>query len=197
MQPSTPRVVMIGDSSVGKTSLVFQLCKNEYNSDTKPTVATTFYTLEGDPEKSQQSLQIWDTAGAERYRALNSVYYHNAMGGILVFDLTSRTSFESLSSWYDEFRDLAQPNSTLVIVGNKFDIYETASERVRLEEAEKWAATKGCKYISTSAVDGTGIAELKEYILDSVRPDVDFHPSTIDISKPHQQKAQSNKKCCS
>ena len=78
MQPQIPRIVMIGDSSVGKTSLVYRICKDSWTEDARPTVSTAFYTLKGDEAKEQQSIQIWDTAGAERYRALNSVYYHNA-----------------------------------------------------------------------------------------------------------------------
>lgn len=197
MQPQTPRVVMIGDSSVGKTSLVYRLCQSQWNENTRPTVSTTFYTLKGDPEKYQQSVQIWDTAGAERYRALNSVYYHNSMGGILVFDLTSRQSFESLDSWLKEFTDLAQPGAIVAVVGNKLDLYADADERVRPDDGEKWANVRGLKFFTTSAQDGTGIEELREYMLNTVpqKNVIDLPAPIVDLAKPRPPPAKTGG-CC-
>ena len=195
MQQQMPRVVMIGDSSVGKTSLVYQLCQDVWNSNTRPTVSTAFYTLNGNPMKDQQPLQIWDTAGAERYRALNSVYYHNAMGGILVFDLTSRESFDSLDSWLEEFMSLAQPGAIVAIVGNKLDLYPTTQDKVKIEEGEKWAKVRGLKYFSTSAQDGTGVDDLRQYILNTVpQKNITFLPS-VDISQ-RSAKANEKRRCC-
>jgi small GTP-binding protein len=166
MQPQIARVVMIGESAVGKTSLVYRLCEGTWNATTRPTVSTAFYLLKSEsPDGEEQSLQIWDTAGAERYRALNSVYYHNAMGGILVFDLLSRDSFDSLDSWFEEFTGLAQPGAIVAIVGNKVDLIREREPAVRPDEAEKFAKARGLRYFSTSAQDGTGVAELAKYML--------------------------------
>ena len=191
MQEQVPRVVMIGDSSVGKTSIVGQLCQGKWTGDTRATVSTTFYTLKGD--SGDQTLQIWDTAGAERYRALNSVYYHNAMGGILVFDLTSRQSYESLESWISEFTQLAQPGAIVAIVGNKVDLLPTAEERVKPDEGEKWAKSRGLRYFSTSAKDGTGIDQLREYIVTSV-PQLKVCQTSIDLTQKKTEK--ESKGCC-
>ncbi|OHT16696.1 small GTP-binding protein [Tritrichomonas foetus] len=198
MQPQVPRIVMIGDTLVGKTSLVYRLCKNTWNENQRPTVSTAFYTLKGDESQDQQSVQIWDTAGAERYRALNSVYYHNAMGGILVFDLTRRQSFESLDGWVDEFLGLAQPGAILVIVGNKLDkLTNEDPEEVKPEEAERWAREHHFEYFSTSAQDGTNVQELANYLLNTTpqRTIANF-PSTIDISDENAKKKEEKKGCC-
>ncbi|KAH0794962.1 small GTP-binding protein [Histomonas meleagridis] len=199
MQPQIPRIVMIGDSSVGKTSLVERLCKNNWKSDTMPTVSTSFFVLKGDPDKDQsQDIQIWDTAGAERYRALNSVYYHNATGGILVFDLVCRDSFNSLSSWVDEFSGLAQPGATIVVVGNKFDLYEdpsSAEDRVKIDEAEKWCKAKGLKFITTSALSGKGIQELLDYVMSTIPSKaISYVPSSVQLSGADQGNDKGG--CC-
>ena len=143
MQAQIPRFVVIGDSSVGKTSLVERICKNNWNSETVPTVSTSFFVIHGDPNDPSQDVQIWDTAGAERYRAINSVYYHNATGGLLVFDLTSKDSFESLNSWKEEFTGLAKPGAPIILIGNKYDIYKESPEKVKIDEAEKWCKENG------------------------------------------------------
>ena len=195
MQTPTTRVVMIGDSSVGKTSLVHRLCHDQFLDDTRPTVSTAFYILKGDEEQGNQPLQIWDTAGAERYRALNSVYYHNAMGGILVFDLTSRTSFESLNSWVEEFMSLAQPGAIIVLVGNKSDL--TQKFQVKPDEAEKWAKSHGFKFFLTSASQGTNIVELRDYLFQTMPQRVSpFMPSTVNLTTASQGKTEDEGKCC-
>ena len=194
MQNQLNRVVMIGDSSVGKTSLVYQMCKGQWNNDTRPTVSTAFYILKGDPNSNQQDIQIWDTAGAERYRALNSVYYHNAMGGILVFDLTNRTSFDGLNSWVDEFLSLAQPGALLTLVGNKSDLLDQYA--VSLDEAEKWAKVHNMKFFSTSAKEGENVDELTQYILNQMPSrTISFMPTSVSLSEKSKKDPQKGG-CC-
>lgn len=183
-----PRIVMIGDASVGKTSLVYRLCRNSWNENTKTSVSASFYTLKKEESGDSQEIQIWDTAGSEKYRAVNSVYYHNAMGGILVFDLTDRKSFESLEGWVNEFLGLAQPSAILVIVGNKLDKLNNPDEPideeniVKPEEAEKWAALHHYQYFSTSARDGTNVQNLIDYLLNStLQRAVTNLPSSLNI----------------
>lgn len=193
MQSPTSRVVMIGDSSVGKTSIVHRMCRGQWTGDTRPTVSTAFYTLKGDESQYQQDLQIWDTAGAERYRALNSVYYHNATGGILVFDLTNRTSFDSLSSWVDEFMSLAQPGALLIVIGNKCDLVKEF--QVKPEEGEKWAKTHSFKFFTTSAQDGTNINELANYLLQTIPGrSLSFLPASVNVNQT--KKVEDKKGCC-
>jgi small GTP-binding protein len=190
---------MIGDSLVGKTSIVDRICADKWANDTPATVSTAFYMLRR-PDNADAAIQIWDTAGAERYRALNSVYYHNASGGILVFDLTARRSFDSLDSWLTEFTGLAQPGATVVIVGNKLDLYVKGDEScVRPEEGKRWAKQRGLMYFSTSAYLGTGLKELVNYLMTAIpQRQITYSSNSIhldgDVSRPPAEKKSS---CCS
>jgi small GTP-binding protein len=190
---------MIGDSSVGKTSLVFQMCRGQWATETRPTVSTAFYTLKrgSDPESSM--IQIWDTAGAERYRALNSVYYHNAMGGVLVFDLTSRPSFESLESWLAEFTTLAQPGAAVVVVGNKIDLYANGDPaHVSPEDGDRWAKDRNLRYFSTSARDGAGCNELVDHLMIAV-PQRGVSDLLVNVNLATRRMRRANEtrpRCC-
>jgi small GTP-binding protein len=196
MKEQTGRVVMLGDSFVGKTSIVKRMCENEWSPDARPTVSTAYFNLKGPGPNGDQEVQIWDTAGAERYRALNSVYYHNAMGGIIVFDLTNRSSFDRVDTWYADFSDLAEPGAVIVLVGNKLDLWTGAEEQVNTEEGEKWAHNHQLRYFSTSAEDGTGIPELVKYILTTVPQRlIMFEPSSVDIGHGKISESKSND-CC-
>lgn len=195
MQAQIPRFVVIGDSSVGKTSLVERICRNNWKSDTVPTVSTSFFVIHGDPSDPSQDVQIWDTAGAERYRALNSVYYHNATGGILVFDLTSRDSFASLDSWRDEFTGLAQPGAPIIVVGNKCDISGDCADAVSLEDAERWCRAGGHRFIVASALNGTGVPELVAEIFTSTQQRAVQYLPTVDVSR-RQGDAGGSGGCC-
>jgi small GTP-binding protein len=172
------------------------MCQNRWTGGSVPTVSTAYYTLKGEGDSEEQSVQIWDTAGAERYRALNSVYYHNAMGGILVFDLTCRTSFEALDSWLSEFCDLAQPGALVALVGNKLDLVEGAEERVKEDDARRWAKNHQLHLFLTSAMDGRGIPELTQYILTKLpQGQLMFQPSSVDLGEKGKE-AKTSDGCC-
>jgi small GTP-binding protein len=156
---------MIGDASVGKTAISHRICEDRWNPDTIATVSTACYILKRTQNDNEITIQVWDTAGAERYRALNSVYYHNAVGGVLVFDLTSRASFNSLESWIVEFSGLAQQRAIILLVGNKADILTPDDpHHIPISEAESWAEVHHLPYITTSARTGDGIKDLVDFL---------------------------------
>jgi len=191
MNPQKPRLVMIGNSNVGKTSLVLQICEDQWKSESRATVAAAFYVLKGDENQNQTDVQIWDTAGAEKFKALNTVYYHNSLGGILVFDLTNRVSFDALGDWAQEFLDFSSPGALLILVGNKCDL--TDKYEVRPDEGEKWAKAHGIKFFTTSAKENINIAELKEYILSSMpQVSTSFLPS-VQIGNARESQRTG---CC-
>jgi small GTP-binding protein len=170
IQTQPPRVVLIGEASVGKTAISQRICEGAWNPSTVPTVSTACYSLTRRTDADGDvTIQIWDTAGAERYRALNSVYYHNAVGGILVFDLANPPSFAALEPWIGEFTGLAQPGAVLVVVGNKADLLrDDGAAQVQPAHAASWARARNLPYITASARDGTGIRELVELLFERV-----------------------------
>jgi small GTP-binding protein len=149
------RVVTIGDSSVGKTSILNYLTHSEFDPAVTATIAAEFIHLVRTVDSETFEMQIWDTAGAERYRALGPIYYRNAVAALVVFDLTSKSSFESLPSWISSYFASADKTSALCILGNKSDL--VSELEVSEADAKQWADEQNYPYFSTSAKDGIGI----------------------------------------
>jgi small GTP-binding protein len=152
------RVVVIGDSTVGKTSLLHNLVSGTFNEHESPTVVSNFHIFAEDVEGVGVELQIWDTAGQEKFRSLAPIYFRNAAAAIAVYDRTSRTTFENLSQWIEAFTEIAGYQTVVAIAGNKLDLTDEAE--VTLTEAKEWA--EGHNYIlaETSALTGAGVQDL-------------------------------------
>jgi len=101
------KIVMIGDSGVGKSNLLSRFVDNSFNMDSKPTIGVEFATKTTNIEGKSIKNQIWDTAGQERFRAITNAYYRGAVGAIIVFDLTKSKSFENVQKWLAELKDNA------------------------------------------------------------------------------------------
>jgi len=152
------RVVVIGDSAVGKTSILNQLIDNAFNPFEQSTVGANYQLFIEEIDGQKVEMQIWDTAGQEKFRSLAPIYFRNSAGAVAVYDQTSRSSFEHLDNWIKTFRDIAGTDTAIAIAGNKCDL-ESAIE-VPITEANEWASQRGFEIISTSARSGTGVRTL-------------------------------------
>jgi small GTP-binding protein len=166
MPPATPdnltvRVVLIGNSQVGKTSLIHRFVRSSFEKQQKSTIGAVFHTYEQIWEGRQVIMQIWDTAGQEKYRSLGPIYYRNSAAGIAVFDLTSKETLPGLTTWIAEFKKYTE-NPLLFIVGNKLDL--TDERQVTDEEAQEFAQAQGGTCFFTSAKNGDGVKELFEKV---------------------------------
>ncbi|XP_006628171.1 ras-related protein Rab-39A [Lepisosteus oculatus] len=153
------RLIVIGDSTVGKSCLLRRFTEGKFTDVSDPTVGVDFFArlVEIEPGK-RIKLQLWDTAGQERFRSITRSYYRNSVGGLLVFDLTNRRSFEHLKDWLDESKMYVQPfEIVFLLVGHKCDAGH--QRQVSREEAERFALACGMKYIETSAKDATNVEE--------------------------------------
>jgi small GTP-binding protein len=116
--PFRARVVIIGDSSVGKTSLLSSLLGSAFNPHTEPTVGANWQSYTPPNRPNALQLQLWDTAGQERYRSLGPLYYRGAVGGVVVYDVTNRCSFDNVRTWISAFQNTAGTEAALIVVGN-------------------------------------------------------------------------------
>ena len=164
------RLILIGNSGVGKSCILGRLKNPDYfNSDIVPTLGTDFYTKTIEVDGKTIKIQLWDSAGQEKYKAVARGYYRNVVGGFLVFDVKDRASFDSLSQWLEDAKEGAQPREpTFVLVGNKIDKEEKKPRLVSYQEAEGYARRLGMDYIETSAKTGQNMDELLPFLANRV-----------------------------
>jgi small GTP-binding protein len=149
---------MIGDASVGKTCMLTQLTEHKFSAMEVGTVSANYQLYLEEIDGLRIEIQIWDTAGQEKFRSLGPIYYRNALGAVAVFDVTNRSSFDNLPEWISSFTDVTGKGPVIVVVGNKCDLSHRF--QVTREEAAQWAAGKGLAAHFTSARTGEGIREL-------------------------------------
>lgn len=159
------KTIIIGDSFAGKSSLLQQFITGKVNQTAKQTVGVEYgsRTLACSSDdsgpggnKHVAKLQIWDTAGQDKFRAVTRSYYRGAVGCLCVFSLTDRSSFERLGQWIEDARTQASDAVSIVIVGNKLDAAAEARQ-VSLLEASAFALAQRCAYVETSARTGEGV----------------------------------------
>lgn len=162
------RLILIGDSTVGKSSLLRQFKEGTYFQDISLTVGVDFHAkivyVKGEPIK----LQLWDTAGQDRFRAIVKAYYRNAVGGLLVFDITNRESFAHLNEWLEDAKKNADRGRepVFVLVGNKSD--QDKHREVLKDEGLRYARENNMEYIETSARTGSHVEEAFQMVAQKV-----------------------------
>ncbi|KAI3445564.1 hypothetical protein Pfo_002229 [Paulownia fortunei] len=160
------KVVLIGDSGVGKSNLLSRFTRNEFCLESKSTIGVEFATRTLQVEGRTVKAQIWDTAGQERYRAITSAYYRGALGALLVYDVTKPTTFENVSRWLKELRDHADSNIVIMLIGNKTDLKHLRA--VATEDAQGFAEKEGLSFIETSALEATNVEKAFQTILSEI-----------------------------
>jgi small GTP-binding protein len=135
------KIVLIGDSGVGKSNLLTRYLKDEFSIETKSTVGVEFGTKKLTLNNLKINTQIWDTAGQERYRSVTNAYYKGSKGALIVYDITKYESFENIDRWISEIKNNSDPDVTILIVGNKSDLED--DRKVSKDEALKKAEQYG------------------------------------------------------
>ena len=153
------KVVLLGESGVGKTSIISQLMEQEFNDEQTATTGATFSTKTMVFDNKGICFEIWDTAGQEKYRALTKMFYKDAGAAILVYDITRQASFEELKNyWANQVRENAPKKIVLAVAANKSDLIDT--EQVDEKTGRAFAKEIGAIFKSTSAKNQKGIEEL-------------------------------------
>ncbi|XP_072102514.1 ras-related protein Rab-39A-like [Mobula birostris] len=162
------RVILVGESRVGKTSLVLRLTEDKFSVNVRETIGVDYYAhMLETPPIPRVKLQVCDTAGQKENRTMTQSYLQVMLGGLLVFDITDRHSLDYIRNWLDEASNLIdQCKYVFILVGHKSDL--SAERTVSIEEAEKFAEDMGLRYIETSAKDNTNIQEVFHMLAASI-----------------------------
>uniref|UniRef100_A0A6V3JWJ8 Ras-related protein Rab-21 n=1 Tax=Lotharella globosa TaxID=91324 RepID=A0A6V3JWJ8_9EUKA len=151
------KVVLLGEGRVGKTSLCLRYVQNSFSDKQKSTITATYLDKFLNIGQKSVKLMIWDTAGQERFHALGPIYYRDANGALLVYDITDRDSFRKVRNWVKELRKIVGKDIVLCIVGNKVDLEK--KRQVDKEEALKYAEQVGAVHCLASAKTGRGVEQ--------------------------------------
>ena len=198
------KVVLVGDSFVGKTNIMSKYLKNEFHEDSKATVGVEFGSKQFNIEGHSIKAQIWDTAGQERYKAITSAYYKGAKGAFVVYDITRKGSFESIYKWVSDLIAAADKKLTIVVIGNKSDLED--QRQVTKEQGEETASKLEVAFMETSALSGENLDKAFEMMINEVykkcheemlaEGDVDIVEGGEDINLNKKNDAVEQKKCC-
>ena len=150
------KLLTLGNSCVGKSSIVIRYTENKFYSSYLTTIGVDFLRKVITVGDKEINLQIWDSAGQEKYNSISKQYYNKADGIILVFDLNSRMSFDGMMNWLEEIEVSTAKGIPIVIVGNKCDL---ATREITTDEAYEFAETKNIPYFETSAMTGHNVNE--------------------------------------
>ncbi|KAL2252166.1 ras-related protein RABA1d-like [Sesamum indicum] len=149
------KLVLIGDSGVGKSNLLSRFTRNEFSLESKSTIGVEFATRSLPVDGKVIKAQIWDTAGQERYRAITSAYYRGAVGALLVYDVTRHSTFENVERWLRELRDHTDPSIVVMLIGNKSDLRHLVA--VSTEDGKSFAERESLYFMETSALESINV----------------------------------------
>ncbi|KAL0362418.1 UNVERIFIED_CONTAM: Ras-related protein RABA1f [Sesamum calycinum] len=160
------KVVLIGDSGVGKSNLLSRFTRNEFTLESKSTIGVEFATRSIRIDEKVVKAQIWDTAGQERYRAITSAYYRGAAGALLVYDVTRHATFENLERWLKELRDHTDSSIVIMLIGNKADLRHLRA--VATEDAQAFAERESMFFMETSALESMNVENAFSEVLTQI-----------------------------
>ncbi|KAL8228243.1 hypothetical protein R6Q57_015827 [Mikania cordata] len=160
------KIVLIGDSAVGKSNLLARFARDEFYPNSKSTIGVEFQTQKVEIKGKEIKAQIWDTAGQERFRAVTSAYYRGAVGALLVYDISRRQTFHSIGRWLNELHTHSDMNVVAILVGNKSDLNE--AREVSTEEGKLLAESEGLFFMETSALDSSNVPAAFETVVKEI-----------------------------
>ena len=189
------KIILLGNSSIGKTSLILRYCKGKFDECGVSTVGvdTQLKYIKYDDKKI--GLDIWDTAGQERFKSLAKNTYQGADGIILMYDLTNKKSFQDIKIWYSNIRDSVDLKTVgIILVGNKSDL--TDKIVVKKESIDKYCSTEKLKSIETSCKDNVNVDETFEYLIEKIMKENSYKAQYERTSKLTSYRPPQKKKCC-
>ena len=181
------KVILIGDSGVGKTNIMSKFLKNKFLEDSKATVGVEFGSKLFIQQGHKIKAQIWDTAGQEKYKAITSAYYKGSKGALVIYDITQKETFANIEKWVNDLKCKGDPKITIIIIGNKNDLEE--KRQISKEQGEEKAKSFGCAFLETSAFSGDNIEKAFEMMVKEI-----YDKFTSDIGGDDEEELDSNEK---
>ena len=194
------KVLLLGNSDVGKSSLILRYVDQVWSDTFVPTIGVDFKVKTLEIENKQIKMQIWDTAGQERFRNVISSYFRGSHGIFLIYDITNRDSFKNLENWLIEIEKNASQNVLKILIGNKNDLVD--DREVQVEEGQAFANRNGMKFIETSAKMNTNVNEAFETLaklmmeFSNEKKTLPTKNETKVLSASSGKDIKTKKKCC-
>ena len=190
------KIMILGETLVGKTAIITRYTKKVFAENYLTTVGIDFQNKQLNINGKKINVEIWDTAGQERFRNIAKTYFQSSDGFLLVYDITSKDSFNKLNDWYDQIKLSAPENSKCIIAGNKSDLEE--KRQVKKEEGEKFASDNNLKFYETSAKDDKNINIVFELLSNEIVNDektIKRNKRSSQVLKKKNAKVEK-KNCC-
>ena len=194
------KVLLLGNSDVGKSSLILRYVDQVWSDTFVPTIGVDFKVKTLEIDNKQIKMQIWDTAGQERFRNVISSYFRGSHGIFLIYDITNRDSFKNLENWLIEIEKNASQNVLKILIGNKSDLVD--DREIKTEEGQAFANRNGMKFIETSAKMNTNVNEAFETLaklmmeFNNEKKTLPTKNETKVLNASSGKDIKTKKKCC-
>ena len=198
------KLVLIGDSGVGKTNILSRYISNEFSLASQPTVGVEFGSKIIKKHDKSIKLQIWDTAGQERYKSITNAYYKGSKGAFVVYDISRKSTFENVDKWIDELKENATEDVHIMLVGNKTDLED--KREVQTEDVKKKAEQYKVAFCETSALKGKNIEEAFDTLVEEITKiainqklveiKTENDSKIVNINTQGEKKTENESKCC-
>ena len=194
------KLILIGDSYVGKSNILLKYLKNQFNENSKTTIGVEFGTKNIIINNKRIKIQIWDTAGQERYRSITSAYYKGAKGALIVYDITRKNTFDNIDKWITDLKLNGDKNICIIILGNKYDLID--KREINKNDGIKKAEMYKTAFLETSALNGDNISKafdelIEQIVINNKNIFQDNNKNEIDKGvNLNDEKNNNKKKCC-
>ena len=191
------KYIIIGDASVGKSNLLMKFTQNKFNESYQATIGVEFGAKNLDINKKTYRIQIWDTAGQENFHSITRSYYKNSVCAMVVYDITSRKSFDNVLNWIEEVQNNSSKTILIVLVGNKIDLKENRD--ISFDEGKELANRNGIIFMETSAKTGEGVEEIFKKTVQEISRKIEDNYFNLDsencgISKDDKERNELDNK---
>lgn len=197
------KIVVVGTSGVGKTALVQRLIDDAFSYESKPTIGVEFKSHTCKCGDETVKINIWDTAGQEKFRSISKAYFRNAVGALLVFSFSDRESFDHLNIWLNDLHSLCPENAIIILVGNKVDL--TQDRVISNTEAQLFAERHGLDFFETSAFTSYNVSDTFAQLATKIHEKVklgDIQSPTLQlksqlaVSSEKPEEVETKQSCC-